>query len=167
MANGPVGVEVTQEGLRSLLRALRSEADGKDLRKELRKELKDVLKPRADRAKNGALAIPSQGAGTSPALRPAIARGIQPRIDLALRNPGASIRAKRTPRIRGFANAPKRTNSRKGWRTQSWGNDEWRVQFGKIGWFDNALQGVGPEAREAVAKVINDMAERIANRVRE
>ncbi|MFM9643134.1 hypothetical protein [Streptomyces turgidiscabies] len=160
----PVSVEVTQDELRDLIRAMRAEADGKELRKELAKSLRDDLKPHADRARNGALSIPDGGSATSPKLRPAIARSIQPRVNLTMRGAGASIRARRTPRVRDFANAPKRTNSRKGWRTQSWGNGQWRNQVGKIGWFDDAMQNVGPDAKATIRRIVDEMAQRIAQR---
>lgn len=162
--NPPVSVEVRQDELRDLIRALRAEADGKELRKELAKSLRDTLKPHADKAKNGALSIPSGGSATSPKLRPAIAKGVQQRVNLTMRGAGASVRARRTPRIRNFTNAPKRTNSTKGWRTQSWGNDVWREQVGKPDWFDNAMRGIAPEATADVRRIIDEMARRIANR---
>jgi vacuolar-type H+-ATPase subunit F/Vma7 len=164
MAGAPVSVEVRQDELRDLIRALRAEDDGKVLRKEMAKALRDTLRPHAERAKNAALSIPSGGAATSPKLRPAIARSIQPRVNMTMKGAGASIRARRTPRIRNFSNAPKRTNSRKGWRTQSWGNDKWRVQMGKVDWFDNAMRGVEPEARAQVKQIVDEMAHRIASR---
>lgn len=164
MANPPVAVEVRQDELRDLIRAMRAEADGRELRKELAKSLRDTLKPHADRAKNGALSIPGGGSATSPRLRPAIAKGVQQRVNLTMRGAGASVRARRTPRIRNFTNAPKRTNSRRGWRTQSWGNDQWRVQMGKPDWFDNAMRGIAPEATADVRRIVDEMARRIAQR---
>lgn len=164
MPSGPVGVEVRQDDLRDLIRAIRAEDDGRVLRKELAKSLRDTLRPRAQQAKSGALSIPSGGTATSPQLRPAIARSIQPRVNMTMKGAGASIRARRTPRIRDFPNAPKRTNSRKGWRTQSWGNDQWRVQIGKVDWFDNAMRGIAPEATADVKRILDEMARRIASR---
>lgn len=164
MTNGPVGVEVTQDELRDLIRVMRAEADGRQLRAELAKTLRGELKPHADRARNGALSIPSGGSATSPKLRPAIAKSLQPRVNMTMKGAGASIRARRTPRVRDFANAPKRTNSRQGWRTQSWGNGTWRNQVGKIGWFDDAMENVGPEATQAIRRIVDEMAHRIAQR---
>lgn len=164
MPGSPVDVSVTQDGLRALLRALREEEDGRALRRDLAKGLREAIKPYAVRASNAALAIPSRGSGTSPALRPAIAKGIKPQADLTARRTGARVRVRRTHNVRSFSNAPKRTQSRRGWRTQTYGNDKWRVQFGKVGWFDDAFIGVESEAREAIFRVMEDMARRIAER---
>ncbi|MGY0060863.1 hypothetical protein ACWY4P_30685 [Streptomyces sp. LZ34] len=146
------------------MRALREEEDGRALRRDLAKGLREAVKPYAEGASNAALSIPSHGSSASPALRPAIAKGIKPQADLTARRTGARVRVRRTPNVRGFSNAPKRTQSRKGWRTQSYGNDRWRVQFGKIGWFDDAFNGVESQAREAIFRAMEDMARRIAER---
>lgn len=164
MADDPVDVTVTQDGLHSLLRAIRAEEDGKELRKELARNMRDALKPAADRAKSGIMGMASSGPGTSPALRPAIAKKIRPEVKLGGRWTGARVKARKTPAIRGFANAPKRTQSAS-WRTQSWGRG-WREQHGKVDWFDRAMQANAAAYRAAVAEAMEAMAARIASRIR-
>lgn len=169
MASGddaPFDLSVTHEGLDSLVRAIRAEEDGKQLRKELAKEMREALKPAAALAKSGIMSMSSAGPGTSPALRPAIAKRIRPEVKLGGRWTGARVKARKIPGIRGFANAPKRTQSASGWRTQSYGNGVWRTQNGKVDWFDRAMEGRINDYRAAVARAMENMARRIAARGR-
>ncbi|AVH58661.1 MULTISPECIES: hypothetical protein [Streptomyces] len=164
MAN-PIDLSVSCDGLQALVRAIRQEADGKELRKELAKNMRDALKPAAVQAKSGIASMASGGAGpgTSPALRSAIAKKIRPEVKLGGRWTGARVKARKTPTVRGFANAPKRTQSDT-WRTQSWGNGVWRNQPGKLNWFDRATSAHKAEYKQAVFEAMEAMAERIANR---
>jgi len=152
------------EGLSALVRALRQEEDGKQLRKELAKNMRVALKPAAVQAKSSIMSMSSAGPGTSPALRSAIAKRIRPEVKLGGRWTGARVKARKTPNIRGFAQAPKRTQRASGWRTQTFGNGEWRTQHGKLGWFDQSMQGRATEYRDAVLQAMEEMARRIANR---
>jgi hypothetical protein len=165
-SQSPVSMSVTHEGLDSLLSALRAEEDGKALRKELAKNMRDALKEGAVQAKSGIMSMSSAGPGTSPALRPAIAKRIRPEVKLGGRWTGARIKARKTPGIRRFPNAPKRTQAAAGWRTQSWGNGSWRTQHGKVDWFDRAIDGHKAEYRAAVLDAMEAMARRIAARAR-
>jgi hypothetical protein len=164
MSRPVADVTVTTDGIRLLAAALRDEEDGKALRKELAKNMRDALKPGAERAKSGVMAMNSAGGGTGPGLRSAIAKKIRPEVKLGGRWSGARIKARKTPGIRGFANAPKRTQRPSGWRTQTFGNGVWRTQHGKNKWFDNSLQGLNGPAREAVHEAMEAMARRIAER---
>ncbi|MFI9005104.1 hypothetical protein [Streptomyces sp. NPDC053541] len=167
-AGGPpfeLGVE-THEGLAALTRAIRAEADGKELRRDLARNMRESLKPAATLAKSGIMAMSSATPGTSPALRSAIARKIRPEVKLGGRWSGARIKAFKTKNIRGFNNAPKRTNRPRGWRHLVYGRpDSWVTQHGKSHWFDHALEGVEPNAREAVERAMEDMARRLASRI--
>lgn len=160
----PLDLSVTTDDLQSLVRALRAEEDGKALRKQLARELKQALEPFAARARSAALAIPAQGPQVSPAIRPAIAKRIQPEIKLGGRWTGARLRARKTPNIRNFANAPKRTQALEGFHAPIFGTGRWRVQRGKPDWFDESLQGLQPAAAQAAQRVIEGMARRIAQR---
>lgn len=163
----PVDVEVTREGLDALVRAINAEADGKALRKELAKNMREVLKPAAAEAKSSIMGMSSAGLSTAPALRSSIAKKIRPEVKLGGRWTGASVRARRTPNVRGFKNAPKRTQRVRGWRTPNWGDRDqsWRVQMGKPRWFDDAMRGRAGPAKQAVLDAMESMAARIAARI--
>lgn len=158
----------THEGLAALTRAIRAEADGKELRRDLAKNMRDALRPAAAEAKSKIMAMSSAGPGTAPGLRSSIARKIRPEVKLGGRWSGARVKAFKTKNIRRFPNAPKRTNSAKGWRHMVWGRDDmWVVQHGKPDWFDRAMEGIGPNAHAAVEKAMEDMAARLATRTRQ
>lgn len=170
MAGGPpfsLGVE-THQGLAALTRALRAEEDGKQLRKDLAKNMRDALKPGAVEAKSRIMAMPSTSARpTTPSLRTSIAKKIRPEVKLGGRWSGARVKAFKTKNIRGFPNAPKRTNRAGGWRHPVWGNREnWVVQRGKVDWFDDAFKGREGIYKQAVEQAMEDMARRIADRAR-
>jgi len=131
----PIEMGVTVEGIEALGRALAAEADGKALRKELAANLRGALAPAADLAKSGIMAMRSEGPAESPGLRTAIAKKIRPEVKLGGRWTGARVKAKKTPTVRGFRNAPKRTQRPGGWRTKSW-DGSWRTQIGKFDFDD-------------------------------
>jgi hypothetical protein len=162
----PIEVSVSAEGIQALGRALSAETDGKALRKELAKNMRGALAPAAELAKSGIMAMSSVGPGTAPALRPAIAKKIRPEVKLGGRWTGARVKAKKTPAIRNFPNAPKRTQKIGGWRTKDW-NGNWRVQVGKFDWFDRAMAGRNEVYRQAVHEAMEAMARRIADRARD
>lgn len=164
--NALIEVSVSREGIQALAAALREEDDGRQLRRDLAKNMRSALGPTAERAKAAIMSMASAGLGSSPALRPAIAKKIKPEVKLGGRWTGARIKAKKTPALRSFANAPKRTQRAAGWRTQTYGNGVWRTQFGKLKWFDRSMEGAGPPAREAVHEAMEAMARRIAERAR-
>jgi len=159
-----LGVE-THEGLAALVRAIRAEEDGKQLRKDLAKNMREALKPGAAEAKSGIMSMASAGMQTAPALRSSIARKIRPEVKLGGRWSGARVKAFKTKNVRGFPNAPKRTNRAGGWRHPVFGNrDVWVQQQGKIDWFDRAFQGREGVYKAAVEQAMEDMARRIASR---
>lgn len=160
-----LGVE-NIEGLDALVRAIRAEEDGKALRKELAKNMREALKPGAQQAKNSVMAMVSVK-GATPSLRTSIAKKIRPEVKLGGRWSGARVKAFKTKNIRGFPNAPKRTNRASGWRHPVWGDREnWVTQRGKLEWFDRAFQGREGIYRQAAEAAMEDMARRIASRVR-
>lgn len=169
MARGGLPFELrieTHEGLQALTRAIRAEADGKQLRKDLAKNMRTALKPAAADAKSAIMAMGSAGLGSAPALRSSIARKIRPEVKLGGQWTGARIKAFKTKNIRGFANAPKRTNRSRGWRHLVYGRDNsWVTQHGKTKWFDHAMDGIETNAREAVHEAMEDMARRLAARI--
>ncbi|MEU0397942.1 hypothetical protein ABZ208_35355 [Streptomyces sp. NPDC006208] len=165
----PFQLECTHEGLDSLVRAIRSQADAKLLRKELAKNMREALRPAAVLAKSNIMGMSSAGLSTStPGLRTAIAKKIRPEVKLGGRWSGARVKAFKTRGLRQFPNAPKRTNRRDGgWRTLTYGHEPWRTQYGKRHWFDEAFEGQQNTYKQAVLDAMDDMARRIASRVDE
>lgn len=162
----PIEMAVSVEGIEALGRALAAEEDGKALRKELAKNMRAALNPAAEMAKSGIMSMRSEGHGQGPGLRSAIAKKIRPEVKLGGRWTGARVKSKKTPGIRGFANAPKRTQKTGGWRAKDW-NGSWRTQVGKFQWFDRAMVGRDAVYRQAVLDAMNAMAQRIADRAHE
>ncbi|MFE2556675.1 hypothetical protein ACFXGT_11655 [Streptomyces sp. NPDC059352] len=161
-----LGVDA-HDAIQALTRAIRAEADGKELRKDLARNMRDALRPAAAEAKSKIMAMSSAGPGTAPGLRSSIARKIRPEVKLGGRWSGARVKAFKTKNIRHFPNAPKRTNRASGWRHLVYGRaDSWVTQHGKTDWFDHAMEGVGPNAKEAVERAMEDMARRLAARIR-
>jgi hypothetical protein len=159
----PIEMSVSAEGIQVLGRALAAEADGKALRKELAKNMRAALNPAAEMAKSGIMSMRSQGHGQGPGLRTAIAKKVRPEVKLGGRWTGARVKAKKTRNIRGFANAPKRTQKVGGFRTKDW-NGSWRTQVGRFQWFDRAMTGRNEVYRQAVHEAMEAMARRIADR---
>lgn len=158
-----VAVEVKAEDLGKFAAALKAEQDGKQLRRELAKNMRGALAPAAEIAKGSIMSMASAGPGTSPALRSEIAKKIRPEVRLSGRSTGARVKARKI-RARDFANAPKRTQSAKGWRRMAYGRDRWVVQYGKVEWFDRAMAGKRDKYRAAVIDAMQAMADRIAKR---
>lgn len=166
MAGPDVYVRITSDDIRTVARALRDESDGRELRKDLAKNMRGAIEPAALHARAAILGMPSSGTSQQrPGLRQAIAKRIRPEVKLGGRWTGARVKAKKIPRVRGFANAPKRTQQAQGWRTRTYGTDNWRVQHGKTNWFDDSFVGRANEYRRAVLEAMDDMAQRIARRL--
>jgi hypothetical protein len=162
----PIEMSVSAEGIQALGRALAAEEDGKALRKELAANMRAALNPAAERAKTGIMSMRSDGHNAGPGLRTAIAKKIRPEVKLGGRWTGARVKAKKTPGLRSFANAPKRTQRPGGWRTKDW-NGSWRTQVGKFDWFDRAMAGRDDVYKQAVLEAMEAMARRVAERAHE
>lgn len=155
----------THEGLQALVRALRQEEDGRQLRRDLAKNMRTALRPAAAEAKSAIMSMASAGPGTSPALRSSIAKKIRPEVKLGGQWSGARVKAFKTKNLRNFPNAPKRTNRPGGWRHPVFGDrDQWVTQHGKLKWFDRAFEGRENEYRRAALDAMEAMARRIVNR---
>lgn len=160
-----LGLELTPQNLRAISNALKAEEDGKQLRKELTRGMRDALKPGAADAKSGILSMASARPHGGPALKSAIARKIRPEVRITGKFAGAKVKAFKTPNIRGFANAAKRTNRASGWRHPVYGNTAvWVQQHGKLKWFDHAFEGQEDHYRRAVQFALAEMVNRIASR---
>jgi hypothetical protein len=160
-----IGLGVTTDDLARVGRLLRAESDGKELRKQLVKELKGAAEPAVGAARSAVMTIPGGGAAR-PALRPAIAKKIRPEVKLSGRWTGIRIKAKKTPALRNFPNAPKRTQKSGGWKHRVFGSDRvWVIQHGKPDWFDGAMQGHADDYKRAVREVLDRYAADLAARL--
>jgi hypothetical protein len=158
-------LQLTPQNLRNISRALRAEEDGKELRKELTRNMRDALKPGAVQAKSNIMSMGSATPHGGPALKSSIARKIRPEVRISGKFPGAKIKAFKTPNLRGFANAAKRTNRASGWRHPVYGNREkWVQQTGKVKWFDRAFEGQDAHYKRQVQLALAGMVNRIASR---
>jgi hypothetical protein len=165
----PFNLIIKPERLTDLAKALKAEEDGKELRRELLRNFRTALAPARDAARAAIKSMPVKGRHGvgGQQLRAGIARRIVVQTRLSGKFPGVSLKAKKTPNIRDFSNAPKRMQRRKGFRHPVFGDTEWWVtQMGKPGWFDNAVDQRRGEYRRAVAQVLDEMAERIKRRTR-
>lgn len=160
-----LSLELDPQNLRAVGRALRAEEDGKELRKELTKNMREALKPGAARAKSSIMSMASTTPHDGPALKTSIARKIRPEVRITGKFPGAKIKAFKTKNLRGFPNAPKRTNRASGWRHPVYGNREvWVQQTGKVKWFDRAFEGEQAHYKRQVQLALAEMVNRIASR---
>lgn len=155
-------VEVNQQDLRKLVRALNKEADAKELRRDLAVELKAAVEPFAVLARQSILSMSSEGL-SSPPLRSAIAAAVKVEAKVTGRNAGVSVVAGKEGMPRQFRNAPKLTN-RKKWRRRVFGTDVWKDQVGKPGWFDDTLKKADKAAERAAKKVMDASRQRIEDR---
>lgn len=162
----PVQLTVQQERVQEVTKALRGEEDGKQLRRDLAKNMRGALEPAVTDARNAVMTIASARSGAPP-LRAGIAQRIRAEARLSGRATGARVRARRTPNLRGFTHAPKRTQSRKGWRRLVFGREgSFVTQVGKPRWFDDTVRRRAGEYRAAVKAAVDAMAKRIADRSR-
>lgn len=165
-----MSLSVEQRGLQALAKAMRAEADGKDLRKDLIRELGEAVGPIVEDARGAIAGMESGGLShEGGGLRAAIAKQIKKQVRLGGRSTGVAVVAGRKGMPRGFEHAPKRTN-RNTWRHpvfQREGRDPVYVeQVGKPRWFDDAGLRARPGARGKVQAALDKMAHRIAQRVR-
>lgn len=155
-------IEVDETSLTRVVEALRAESDGSGLNRDFVRELREAVEPAAAAARSAILSMGVSGLHHSdPGLRTSIAERVK--VDVHLGNhPSVAIRVSKTGMPRGFSNAPKRTNARKGWRHQVFGQDVWVSQRGKPGWFDDTIPKFQPAAERRAARALEKVAERIS-----
>ncbi|WP_218159841.1 hypothetical protein [Lentzea albida] len=155
-----------QEALRLLARAMREESDGKQLRKDLAGDLREALGPARTAVRASIMGMSSAGMSTGPSLRKSVAQKVAIQVRMSGKATGATLRTRKTPNIRGFDNAPKRLNRRRGWRHPLWGDVErWVSQLGKPNWFDDPIRRGRAAYRDAVLAAMEKTAKRIKSRV--
>lgn len=162
-----VAVELTidERRMRDLARAMRGLEDGKEFRKDLTRASRQALNPTRTAARQAIRAVPSKG-HAGPRISRAIANKVMVQIRPAGRYPGATLRAKKTPNVRKFRNAPKRFNARKGFYHPAIDNRSVQVhQEGRPGWFDDTNRRDRGKHRRAMRGVLAAHEKRIRSRL--
>lgn len=158
-------IEADRRSFARVERALRDEADGRELRRDLADNLHSALEPAVGAVRAAVMSMATGGlphAGEP--LRVAVAAGVQVEVQLSGRAAGARIVATKHGMPRGFAQAPKRLNARRGWRHKVYGRDVWVRQVGAPGWFDDTLRRGQERYRTAVRVALDRVARRIATK---
>lgn len=170
-----INLSVDQETVLGVAEALRWEEDGAKLRRDLSREIRQALEPAASDARVEILEMASAGFSRGESLRTAVAKQVVTEGRLTGRHAGGRVRVRNRGMPRGFDNAPRRLNARKGWRHPvprrrrrdgSLPDEKWVQQIGKPGWFDDTLRSRAREYREAVMAAVEEMRERIRRRAR-
>lgn len=161
-----IELSADQEALQALGRALAREADGKKLRRDLAKELRQTLEPAKQEIRAGLMGMATAGIpAVGPPLRTTVLSKLKAETRLTGRSTGARLRIRKKGMPRGFANAPKRLNSKSGWRHRVFGSDVWVEQRGEPDYFDRPTTQHKAEYRAAVLAAMNAAARRITRRV--
>lgn len=154
---------VDQANLAAVARVLKSEADGKTLKRDLMKALKSTAAAPIGQARAEMLATPSKDLGRGMSLRSTVANSIKPQSRLSGGMTGVSIRQARTPQLRNFKMAGRRFN-RGDFRRPVFGTDRYVVQAGNREWFDRPMQDAKPEFKADVLRVVQDLTDTLAAR---
>lgn len=171
--------QVDADDIRKAAETLDREQNGLQLRRELAANLRDAVRPAVDAARGAILSMSDHGlAAEGEPLRAAIASKIRAKARLTGRGAGVRVSVPKKGMPRGFANAPKRTNSAKGWRHPvppprlpdgvqgPLRPPVWVHQIGKPGWFDDTLRRHRKEYRQAVKRAVDSAAQRISRGAR-
>lgn len=158
---------VDERDLTRLVAALNAESDGRALRRDLRRDLRTAVEPAAAAAQASIL---SMGVGgltrAQPSLRTVVAAAVKVEVRTGVKRAGVAVVVKKHTMPRGFWNAPKRLNSRRGWRHPVRGTDAWVTQRGKPGWFDDTLEKAKPSTVRAAKAAMDGVARRISMKTR-
>jgi hypothetical protein len=165
--DAPVELSVDAQALKALGAALAAEGDGKKLRRDLTKGIRKALDPAVGDVRSSLMSMGTHGLPTEgEPLRQAVARKVKVEARLSGRSVGARLKVGKSGMPRGFRNAPARLNAKKGWRRRLWGRDQWVVQHGKAGWFDDVPRDNRKRYRAAVLAAMNEAAKRITRGAR-
>lgn len=164
---GSLEVSIDTNPVRVVGKALRAEADGKQLRKDLVSDLKQAVAPAVSAVQGKLQAIPHTSAvSSSPAMGSYLASRVKTQVKLSGRSSGVKVRIPKTPKLRGFTFAARRLN-RTHWRHRVYGKDIWVEQTSPIpGYFDETLKSQQRVYRAAVIEALEKMARRIAARAK-
>lgn len=164
-ARPPIDLTADQREIVAVGKAIKAEADGKLLRRELVKAMRQTATPLVGDLKTSARMIPSDGLTRSQPLRQAIEASIKPTARLSGASTGVSVRARQTPGVRGFKMAARRMN-KESFRRRVFGGDEWVVQVGDPGWFDNTVKGRRDGIKRDVLQAVERVTALLASRTR-
>lgn len=168
-------VQIDQTSLHLLVHALRSEANGKALRRDLRVGLRAAAEPAAFATQVAVLTAPSKHQGKATknqedvrSLREVVANAVKVHTSLGSKRPSVDIRAHKAGMPRGFTRAPKYLNRMRPWRHPVFGNREnWVDQYpGHPGWFDDTIPLHRPAFIKAATEAMNNVARRISAKTR-
>jgi hypothetical protein len=154
-------VRIESAQLAPVIAALKTYEDGRLIRNGMARAMRQELKPAVAETRQAIKSMPAT-MSAQPALRASIARKVGYSVKLIGRDARATVRARKTPLVRRFTNAPKRTQQET-WRAHTWGGG-WRDQRGKKGWFDATLNARREEYKAALERVIAEVAIFIAMR---
>ena len=161
-----VKVTVKDDDLKAMMRRIRAEADGKQLRKDLTADLKTAVGPGVAAVQGKLRGMPHHShAVTRPPMGTYLASRVKPQIRLSGRSAGVKVRIGATPKLRGFAMAARWLN-RHSWRHKVYGNEKvWVTQHSPMpGFFDDILAQGRSVYRAAVVDALNKAAARLARR---
>lgn len=161
-----IELSTDQQALQALAKRLGSVADGKRLRRELARDLRQALEPAKQEIRAGLMGMGTAGIPVDgPPLRTTVLSKLKAEARLTGRSTGARLRIRKKGMPRGFLNAPKRLNSKKGWRHRVYGRDVWVQQVGEPEFFDRPTRQHKAAYRAAVLKVMNEHARHITRKV--
>lgn len=154
-----------KDALERLQRALAAEAGGARLRRDTARNLEVAIRPALRAVAARVMTIPSKGGPRrgGGSIRRAIAQAITSAVRLEPRVTGVRVVIERRTMPRGFADAPKRLNQET-FRRPVYGRGE-TIQRGQP-YFEETLQDGLPAYRRACVEALDDMAARVAGKVR-
>jgi hypothetical protein len=141
--------------------ALREESTGDEWSADTAAGLHAALEPGVSAVQGAVMGMSSGGlqhAGEP--LRATVAQAVESDTTKS----GARIKVKKTYGLRGFINAPKRLNQRRGWKHEVYGSRTTVTQMGQPGWFDDTLGRLHPSLRAAAEKALERRARRISRK---
>lgn len=159
-----IELTVDQKEIQGVVRAIRAEADAKDLRRDLLRDIRNVAAPIVPEVQSAVRALPAHRLA-SPQLREAVAKDVK--VETRLSGGRTGVRIKIPAKgPRKFKFAARKLNSPKGWRHPVFGNtNEWVEQRAtSTPWFEPTVLKHADEVREAVKGALVAMVERIAAR---
>jgi hypothetical protein len=165
-------IELVDSGdLKAVGKALKQQADGKELRKQLAKELRSEIRPMVQAVKAAWLAAPSRGHATSsrsrrsePNLRTLLAKATAGQVRFTGKEAGVRVRTdgRKLPdgmkALGGYAEGIRR----RGWRHPVFGDTETWVQQRAFPRFYRTVQPDESRARQACIDAVDTVFDKIA-----
>jgi hypothetical protein len=155
-------VEITPDStsFERVARALTAEAGSSQWRRDLSGDMAAAMAPGVAAVRSALMA----GGGGEPHAGPALLPAVAAQVKVLPLSSGAVIVASKDGIPRGFRNAAKRFNQRRGFRRHTYGSAGWVVQVGVPGWFDDHLEAMHPRLRAAALAALEGRARRISRK---